>query len=84
VKPVIDKAEHVSAANQSVGIRQGQAGGSRMCACRFTGGTNMPTVLISHSSTDKTFVRELVDFLERHNVITVWLDERAVAPGQTS
>ena len=44
----------------------------------------MPSVFLSHSSQDKPFVRELADFLQKDpaDQITVWLDEREIAPGQ--
>jgi tetratricopeptide (TPR) repeat protein len=40
------------------------------------------SVFLSHSSKDKTFVRELADFLELDGGIKVWLDECEIAPGQ--
>ena len=42
----------------------------------------MITVFLSHSSQDKPFVRELAAFLETQGDVTVWLDERQIAPGQ--
>jgi hypothetical protein len=45
-------------------------------------GRVLVTVFLSHSSRDKSFVRELADFLSRDGDIKVWLDEREIAPGQ--
>lgn len=41
----------------------------------------MVSVFLSHSTKDKSFVRELTGFLERDGQIKVWLDEREIAPG---
>jgi hypothetical protein len=40
----------------------------------------VPRVFLSHSSVDKPFVRKLARFIERVG-LQVWLDERAMAPG---
>src|ERR1017187_7307946 len=42
----------------------------------------MVSVFLSHSSQDKSFVRELAGSLESDGEIKVWLDEREIAPGQ--
>jgi hypothetical protein len=42
----------------------------------------MISVFLSHSSKDKSFVRELADFLQKDGEIQVWLDEREIAPSQ--
>ena len=42
----------------------------------------MVSAFLSHSSKDKSFVRELAGFLESGGEIKVWLDEREIAPGQ--
>ena len=42
----------------------------------------MVSVFLSHSSKDKSFVRELASFLESDGKIRAWLDEREFALGQ--
>ncbi len=42
----------------------------------------MVSVFLSHSSKDKSFVRELATELERDGQIKAWLDEREIAPGE--
>jgi hypothetical protein len=41
----------------------------------------MVRVFLSHSSRDKSFVRELATFLPEPGRIKVWLDEAEIQPG---
>jgi hypothetical protein len=45
-------------------------------------GSTLVSVLLSHSSQDKPFVRTLADELETGSEIKVWLDERDIGYGE--